>query len=90
LRDVDFDPGALHGMRVVSGQAFDRSDVLAGDPGKRRHTRTNGDAVKVHSAGSAERHAAAEFSAGEAEIADHPQKVAWTDRRPRKPIFHSV
>ena len=75
LRDVDFDPGALHGMGIVARKAFDGGDVLAGNAGERRYARADRDAVKMDGAGSAKRHAAAEFCAGEAEgIANHPQK----------------
>src|ERR1700740_2515438 len=64
LRDVDFDPGALHRMRVVARKSFYGGDMLAGNAGERRYARADRDAVEVHGGGSAKGHAAAAFCAG--------------------------
>ena len=75
LRDVDFDPGTLYGMRIIGGEAFDGGHMPVRDTRKRRYARTNGDAIEVDRTGAAERHAAAEFCAGKSKrIADDPKE----------------
>src|SRR5260370_24943711 len=60
LWDVDFDPGALQGMGIVGGKAFDRGDVLPFDTRERRDAGADGVTIEVDGARSAEGHAAAE------------------------------
>src|SRR4051794_16653561 len=80
LRHPLGEPGLLHRMAGVGGQALDGGHRLAGDL---RHLRLAGEgalAVDVHHAGAAQPGAAAELGAGELEIlADHPQQ--WGGRR---------
>src|SRR5216110_2511642 len=75
LRHVFLDPRALHRVRAVLGQAFDRGHALAGDRGHGQHAGARRDAVQVDGAGAALGDAAAELGAGEAEgVAQHPQE----------------
>src|SRR6266480_6415419 len=75
LRHVLLDPRALHGVRAVLGQAFDRRDALAGDGRHRQHAGAGGDAVQVDGAGAALGDAAAELGTGETEgVAQHPEE----------------
>src|SRR2546423_12846802 len=67
LRHVFFDPGALHRVGAVLGQAFDRGHALAGDGRHRQDAGARRDAVQVDGAGAALGDAAAELGAGEAE-----------------------
>jgi len=85
LRNVFLDPGPLHGMVAVGGQAFNRGDSLAADAGDGRNAGARRFAVDVHSAGSAQRHTASEFRPGHIQdIAQHPeQRHIRTDIRQR-------
>src|SRR2546421_3225054 len=75
LRHVFLDPRALHGVRAVLGQAFDRSHPFAGDGGHGQHAGARRDAVQVDGAGAALGDAAAELGAGEPErVAQHPEE----------------
>src|SRR5256714_922859 len=75
LRHVFRDPGALHRVGAVLGQAFDRRDALVGDRGDGQHAGACGDAVQVDGAGAALRDAAAELGARESErVAQHPEQ----------------
>src|SRR5258708_32715795 len=75
LRNVDFDPGALHRVGVVGGEALSGCDMLAFDAGQRRDTGADGATVEMDSAGAAECHAAAEFCPGQTKrIANDPQQ----------------
>src|SRR2546429_6660837 len=75
LRHVFRDPGALHRVSAVLGQAFDRGDALVGDRGDGQHAGARGHAVQMHGAGAALRDAAAELGAREAErVAQHPEE----------------
>src|SRR5262249_4540454 len=76
LNDLAVEPGLLD-LRARRRRADrldrrDRGGADAVDPG---NTGTGGDAVDMHSAGAAERPAAAELRAGHAEhVAQHPQE----------------
>src|SRR6266702_557469 len=61
LRHVFFDPRALHRVRAVFRQAFDRGHALAGDGRYGQHAGARRDAVQVHGAGAALGDAAAEL-----------------------------
>jgi hypothetical protein len=75
LGNVFFHPGLLDGMAAIGGETFDGGDFFARDAGDRGDAGTRGFAVDVHGAGSAERHAAAEFGAGHVErVAKHPEQ----------------
>src|SRR2546425_948307 len=75
LRHVFLDPRALHGVRAVLGQAFDRRDALAGHGRHRQHTGAGSDAVQVDGAGAALGDAAAELGTGETEgVTQHPEE----------------
>src|ERR1041385_5761572 len=75
LRHAELDPGALHRMIAGGRQSLDRRDRVAGSAAERRDARADGAAVEVHRAGTAQRLAAAELGAGEAEhVAQHPQQ----------------
>src|SRR5213080_3014377 len=75
LRHIFFDPRALHGVRPVLGQAFDRGHPFAGDGRHGQHAGARRDAVQVDSAGAALGDAAAELRAGEAEgVPQHPEE----------------
>src|SRR5207247_990578 len=75
LRHVFLDPRALHRVRAVLGQAFDRGDAFAGDGGHGQHAGAGGDAVQMDGAGAALGDAAAKLGAGEAEgVTQHPEE----------------
>src|SRR5207244_284558 len=75
LRHVFLDPRALHGVRAVLGEAFDRSHPFAGDGGHGQHAGACRDAVQVDGAGAALGDAAAELGAGEPErVTQHPEE----------------
>ncbi len=75
LRNVAFEPGALHRVIAVGGESFDCGDVLARDERNRRTAGTNRLAIEVDGAGAAQRHAAAELGAGHAEgVAQDPEQ----------------
>src|SRR3989449_8584492 len=75
LRHVFLDPRALHGVRAVLGEAFDRGHPFAGDGGHGQSAGARRDAVQVDGAGAALGDAAAELGAGEPErVAQHPEE----------------
>src|SRR3989449_5817591 len=75
LRYVFLDPRALHRVRAVLGQAFDRRHALAGDGGHGQHAGARRDAIQVDGAGAALGDAAAELGAGEPEgVTQHPEE----------------
>jgi len=75
LRHVVSDPGALHRVRAVSAQPFDRGDLLVADIADRGDAGPHGLAVQEHRAGAAGADAAAEFRPGKAEhVAQCPQQ----------------
>src|SRR5690606_9623586 len=75
LRDVQLAPGALHGMRAVGAESFNRDDAPAGECGERRLARADGLAVDVHRAGAAESEAAAVLRARQRElVAEIPEQ----------------
>src|SRR2546426_11207508 len=75
LRHVFLDPRALHRVRAVLGQAFDRRHALAGDGGHGQHAGARRDAIQVDGAGAALGDAAAELGAGEPEgVTQHPEE----------------
>src|SRR6266480_915842 len=75
LRHVFLDPRALHGVRAVPGEAFDRGHSFAGDGGHGQYAGARRDAVQVDGAGAALGDAAAELGAGEPErVAQHPEE----------------
>src|SRR5260221_3431906 len=76
LNDLPVEPGLLDlGDRRSRADGLDRRDLGGDDAVDRGDTGTGGDAVDMHSAGAAERHAAAELRAGHAEhVAQHPQE----------------
>src|SRR5437016_8951868 len=75
LRHVFLDPRALHGVRAVLGEAFDRGHPFAGDGGHGQYAGARRDAVQVDGAGAALGDAAAELGAGEPErVAQHPEE----------------
>jgi Cytochrome c554 and c-prime len=75
LRDVDFRPGKLDGMRAVRGEPLDRSDLHICGGSNRSLTGAHGVAVEVHGARAAEAHTAAVFCAAQIQdVAKNPQK----------------
>src|SRR5881397_381877 len=75
LRHVFLDPRALHRVRAVLGEPFDRGHTFAGDRGYGQHAGARRDAVQVDGAGAALGDAAAELGASETEgVAQHPQE----------------
>src|SRR5256714_10765766 len=75
LRHVFLDPRALHGVRPVLGEAFDRGDALARDGRHRQHAGAGRDAVQVNGTGAALGDAAAELGTGETErVPQHPEE----------------
>ena len=73
LRNVDFNPGLLDGVGVIGGEALDGGYMFSGNARERRNAGADGMAVEVYGAGAAQSHAAAKFSAGEAQrIANDP------------------
>ena len=61
LRNLQIDPGGLHGFRRFAADAFDRSDVLTLHGGERRHAGACRLALDVYGAGAALRDAASKF-----------------------------
>ena len=76
LNDLPVEPGLLNpGARRCRADRLDRRDLGGADAVDRGDTGTGGDAVDMHGAGAAERHAAAELRAGQAEhVAQHPEE----------------
>src|SRR5881296_3846950 len=75
LRHVFLDPRALHRVRAVLGEPFDRGHPFAGDGGHGQYAGARRDAVQVDGAGAALGDAAAELGAGEPErVTQHPQE----------------
>src|SRR6266566_3885837 len=75
LRHVFLDPRALHGVRAVLGEAFDRGHPFGGDGGHGQYAGARRDAVQVDGAGAALGDAAAELGAGETEgVTQHPEE----------------
>src|SRR2546422_11561966 len=75
LRHVLLDPRALHGVRAVLGEAFDRGHPFAGDGGHGQYAGARRDAVQVDGAGATLGDAAAELGAGEPEgVTQHPEE----------------
>ena len=62
-------------MAAVTRPTFDAGNTAPADGADGRHAGTGRPAVPVHRAGAAQRHAAAELGAAEAErVAQHPQE----------------
>src|SRR5882724_916349 len=80
LNDLPVEPRLLDpGARRRGADRLDRRDRGGAYTVDRGDTGTHCNAVDVHGAGAAERHAAAELSAGHAEhFAQHPQKRSVT------------
>src|SRR5207247_1859805 len=79
LRHVFLDPRALHGVRAVLGEAFDRRHPFAGDGGYGQYAGARRDAVQVDGAGATLGDAATELGAGEPErVAQHPRSEEHT------------
>jgi hypothetical protein len=76
LNDFAVEPGLLGlGARRCRADGLDRGDLGAADAVDRGDAGTRGDAVDMHRADAAERHAAAELGASHAQhIAQHPQE----------------
>src|SRR5262249_24554736 len=76
LHDLAIEPGLLDpGARRGRADRFDRRDRGAADAIDRSDAGADGDAVKMHGAGAAQCHAAAELRSGHTEdIAQHPQQ----------------
>src|SRR6185369_13523117 len=75
LHDVFVDPGLLHGVQPVRGEALDGRDRAIADGGDGHHARPRGAVADVHGAGAALGHPAAELGAGEAEdVPQHPEQ----------------
>src|SRR6266550_4530751 len=76
LNDLAVEPGLLDlGARRCRADRLDRRDLGSADAVDRSNAGTGGDAVDMHGAGAAERHAAAELRAGHAEhVAQYPQE----------------
>src|SRR4029077_5208350 len=75
LRYVRLDPRHLQRVPQIGGQALDRHHLRARGTPHRRDTRTNGLAVEVDGAGTAQGHAASELGAGEAQrFAEDPEQ----------------
>jgi hypothetical protein len=76
LNDLAIEPGLLDlGARRCRADGLDCRDLGAADAVDRDDTGTGGDAIDMHGAGAAQRHAAAELRAGHAEhVAQHPQE----------------
>src|SRR5262245_60113272 len=74
LHDLAVEPGPLDlGACRCRADRLDGRDLRAADAVDWRNAGTNGDAVEVHGASAAQRHAAAELRAGHAEhVAQHP------------------
>src|SRR6266436_2662862 len=76
LNDLPVEPGLLDlGARHCRADCLDRRDLGGADAVDLGNAGTGGDAVDMHGAGAAERHAAAELRAGHAEhVAQHPKQ----------------
>ena len=75
LRDVFGNPGLLDGMQAFGGNSFNCGDFLSGDAADLSDAGASGFSIDVNGAGAAERHAAAEFSAGHTErVAEYPEQ----------------
>ena len=75
LWDVNFDPCALHGMRVVRGKPFDGGNVLAFDTGERRDTRAYRATVEMDRTRAAESHSSAKLGSSQIHfVADGPEQ----------------
>ena len=76
LNDLAVEPGLLDlGAGRRCADCLDRRDLGVADAVDGGDAGTGGDAVDMHGAGAAERHAAAELRAGHAEhVAQHPEK----------------
>src|SRR5258705_12967706 len=87
LHDLSVDPGLLDpGARGCRADRLDRRDRGGADAVDRGDTGTHCNAVDMHGAGAAERHAAAELRAGHAEyVAQHPE-----ERRVAVDIDHPI
>src|SRR5258707_15614295 len=80
LNDLLIEPGLLDlGARRCHADGLDRGDLGGADAVDRGDAGTRGDAVDMHRAGAAERHAAAVLRAGQAEhVAQYPQERGVT------------
>jgi hypothetical protein len=75
LRNVELDPGALHGVAAIGGQPLDGSHSLAGERAERQHAGAHCGPVDVHRAGAAQCHTTAVLRSGHREvIAQDPQE----------------
>src|SRR5262249_12144239 len=75
LNDLAVEPGLLElGARRGRADGLDRCDLGTADAVDRGDAGTGGDAVHMHGAGAAQRHAAAELGAGHAEHVAHDPK----------------
>jgi hypothetical protein len=76
LDDLPIEPGFLDlGADCRRADCLDGRDRGCADAVDRRDTGTDGDAVEMHRAGAAERHTAAELSAGHAQhVAQRPEE----------------
>src|SRR5215831_14955732 len=75
LRHIELHPRALHRMRPIRREPFDRRHALAGDIRDRDAARLHGAAIDVNRARAALGKAATEFRAGEADrVAQHPKQ----------------
>ena len=81
LRNLFFDPGFLHRMRVVGGKTLNRCHGLIADRCDRNGTGPDGDAVEVNGAGAALCDTAAVFSAGKShDVTNGPEQGHfWID-----------
>lgn len=81
LRDIDLAPGLLNRMIAGGMQAFDGDDLTSDNVGNRGDAGAYCLFIDHHGAGSAERLAAAEFRAGQADfITEKPEQ--WKIRIP--------
>jgi len=75
LGNIFRDPGHLHGMGAIGGEAFDSGDLFSGNTGDRQHARARRFSVDVNSASAALHNAASEFRPGHIQgVAEHPQE----------------
>src|SRR5713101_1136077 len=75
LRHILRDPRLLQGPKMFLRKPLDAHDLLADCPRYGRDTRTNRFTVEMHGTRATQRHAAAEFCAGELKIfAEHPEQ----------------
>src|SRR5262249_39725118 len=79
LRHLLVDPGLLDRVAVISGQSFDRGDLLPGHARQWGHTRTHGVAIDHHGARAAMGDSASKLRPCKTErIAQNPEK--WSAR----------